>query len=332
MMPNMDSLISFVGIMLGLSLAITVINQVLSNVLALRGAALRWGMMTMLTELYRKDRIPHLEQVVDFILHHPLISDSATPHDWTSFVKTLTNPKTGFVSRLRNNWHVATALTFDELDRILKLSAKPETDISTPTEQWGHEESIKWLSQNLSLTNEWFSSTMNRVGQRFALHMRLCTVFSAFLLVFFTHIDTFQLFTELSQNPQAVAKFNVELDKISQGSAPDSENVQQMLELNDSWKNAGVEVVPRGIMQHFPWSLARVSPDLSFGERVSERLSLALGALDGLRSTTGLKHFFGMLLTAALLSLGAPFWFNQLKNVSSLKTVVAQKAEQAANK
>jgi hypothetical protein len=36
------------------------------------------------------------------------------------------------------------------------------------------------------------------------------------------------------------------------------------------------------------------------------------------------KHLWGMIFSAALLSLGAPFWFNALKSLASLRTKVAQ--------
>ena len=36
------------------------------------------------------------------------------------------------------------------------------------------------------------------------------------------------------------------------------------------------------------------------------------------------KHLWGMIFSAALLSLGAPFWFNALKTMASLRTKVAQ--------
>jgi len=36
-----------------------------------------------------------------------------------------------------------------------------------------------------------------------------------------------------------------------------------------------------------------------------------------------LSHFWGMLITAALLSLGAPYWYNILKNLTSLRPAVA---------
>ena len=38
-------------------------------------------------------------------------------------------------------------------------------------------------------------------------------------------------------------------------------------------------------------------------------------------------HFWGILFSAGLLSLGAPFWFNALKTLSSLRPIVANKEE-----
>jgi len=40
------------------------------------------------------------------------------------------------------------------------------------------------------------------------------------------------------------------------------------------------------------------------------------------------RAFWGLLASAALLSLGAPFWFNALKNLSNLQPVVAKKEHQ----
>ena len=39
-------------------------------------------------------------------------------------------------------------------------------------------------------------------------------------------------------------------------------------------------------------------------------------------------HFWGILFSAGLLSLGAPFWYNALKSLSALKPIVAKKEEQ----
>jgi hypothetical protein len=39
------------------------------------------------------------------------------------------------------------------------------------------------------------------------------------------------------------------------------------------------------------------------------------------------NHLFGLLLTAGLLTLGAPFWFNLLKNLTSLRPALANLIE-----
>ena len=45
------------------------------------------------------------------------------------------------------------------------------------------------------------------------------------------------------------------------------------------------------------------------------------------------SHFFGMLGAAMLLTLGAPFWFNLLKSLASLRSAVSEKIDQEnANK
>ena len=41
-------------------------------------------------------------------------------------------------------------------------------------------------------------------------------------------------------------------------------------------------------------------------------------------------HLWGVIASAALLSLGAPFWFNMLKSMSNLRPVLANKQAQEA--
>jgi hypothetical protein len=38
-------------------------------------------------------------------------------------------------------------------------------------------------------------------------------------------------------------------------------------------------------------------------------------------------HFWGVLASAALLSMGAPFWFNALKTLGNLRPMLASKAQ-----
>ena len=47
-----------------------------------------------------------------------------------------------------------------------------------------------------------------------------------------------------------------------------------------------------------------------------------------------MSHLWGMLITAGLLSLGAPYWYNILKNLTSLRPAMAKLIgqEEAAQK
>ena len=49
---TIEVILAFAGIMLGLSLAITVLNQLVSNALGSRGSTLKWGLVTMLQQLH----------------------------------------------------------------------------------------------------------------------------------------------------------------------------------------------------------------------------------------------------------------------------------------
>jgi hypothetical protein len=41
--------------------------------------------------------------------------------------------------------------------------------------------------------------------------------------------------------------------------------------------------------------------------------------------SVNMQNVFGVLMTALLLSFGAPFWFEQLKNVASLRSQLAER-------
>ena len=46
----------------------------------------------------------------------------------------------------------------------------------------------------------------------------------------------------------------------------------------------------------------------------------------------GTRNLLGILITVAFLSLGAPFWFNALKGLSNLRTVLADNEKKETGK
>jgi hypothetical protein len=47
-----------------------------------------------------------------------------------------------------------------------------------------------------------------------------------------------------------------------------------------------------------------------------------------LTEKSSMKNFLGVLLSAGLLALGAPFWYNALKTLTSLRPQVATRHDQ----
>jgi hypothetical protein len=309
---TIEVIVAFAGIMLGISLAITVLNQLVSNVFGMRGSALKWGLTTLLEQVHgvpmstpvkRNDRtVTHAANIVDFVLTHPLVSDSSVPET---------------IKRLQP-WRRATAIEFETLQRVLQHTANNKLAGLDPAKagEWSDEAARTWLSRNLVVTKEWFDAMMDRITQRFAMMMRMTTVVFALLLSFVFHINTFDLLHQLQQNPSAAGRINAQLDARIADLDPAKQNdelkrrVELLKSLQSELQGAQIAVYSENWQDLLPARLF---------------LKGRIGEL-----TLDFKGILGLLMTSALLGLGAPFWFNQLKNISSLRTVVAQKTAGAA--
>src|SRR5262249_48915692 len=52
----------------------------------------------------------------------------------------------------------------------------------------------------------WFDTAMDRVSQRFAVHVRIWTVVFSIAIAFALHLDTFRILTQLAANPDLRAQ------------------------------------------------------------------------------------------------------------------------------
>src|ERR1035438_2040289 len=76
MLEKLDTLIAFAVVMLGVSLMITILTQMVSSALGLRGSNLLWGIETLLKEL-APSLVGQTHDLAMQLLQHELISDSA---------------------------------------------------------------------------------------------------------------------------------------------------------------------------------------------------------------------------------------------------------------
>jgi hypothetical protein len=379
-LEHLDTVIAFVVIITGVSLMVTLLTQMASACLGLRGTNLRWGIATLLKQL-DPSLAPHAEQVSQAVLEHPLISDSTVSkaNCW-----------------LFRRWRLASAVRKDELIGILLLLLQPGRDRANPEVQKpagdlvsaageikklfpqdpsaGGEIVVPTLvsAENLAAgINKWFDSVMDRVSQRFAMHARIWTVSFSLLVAFALHLDTLRLFTQLSADSELRARLVSSADAlqkkadeilVTSGNAPAAVYVQGMQQListhaselqgiaapsgftdlagGKQWLAGQLKALntsnPDRWLQEFEASIPQTalrSEAEDFRSILKDKLQVQIVPDPYPHPfynywTPTWVHFWGVLASAALLSMGAPFWFNTLKILSNLRPVLANKQKQ----
>jgi hypothetical protein len=218
----------------------------------------------------------------------------------------------------------------------------------------------------------WFSSSMDRVSQRFVVQVRMWTVVFAFLLAFGAHLDSLRLLDQLWTNPEMRAALaNMRDGMLGEAKAilppagggaaslevPISPGILQ--EALERFKtshqalanNANIPAGTTTLQDAVAWLTGQAGMTAEAGaeyrkimigvlhdhaDKINEDL-LRAGAqiipnpYPGLLKYGGARNLLGVLVAAVFLSLGAPFWYNALKNLSNLRTVVASKEQQESS-
>lgn len=287
------------------------------------------------------------------MLTHPILSDS--------LLSGLENVPA--VGRLTRRWRLASAVRLEELVRILPLISQ------NPPSQGDLE--------------TWFSSTMDRVSQRFVQQMRIWTIVFSILLAFAAHLDVFRLFTQLSSDAELRSRLVASADTMTKQAAsilPSqpgggsaklsvvpgiySDQVKQLKTQEPvATKNLGNPPSFESREVAIEWLREQMSKDDSQAQRLvteyqqlvdaglkseADKLLDQSADIKSILAKTGYqlipdpypqpwykfapREFWGTLAAAGLLSLGAPFWFNALKTLSSLRPILATKEESEEKK
>lgn len=326
---HLDAVISFVVIISGVSLIVTSLTQLVSSTLGLRGTNLRWGIQTLLAEL-DPDLAPHAIEISQKVLRHPLISDSTLSSFQTRLVgrwklasairedelidilHRLAAPSTERGASSQEPWQAALRSAFDRLDRnaaeqvVVALrgaasgtgavSARATTDLLTETEM---------LSRGV---RDWFDPMMDRTSQRFAFHMRVWTVAFSFLIAFALHVDSLKILGDLSSNPDVRTRLVASADTLRNRADAVSAAPADTLAKDDvAQVRSAAESLRALLNDQFAMHLIQDSfPQPFYAYWKPSWL-----------------HLVGVLATAVLLCLGAPFWFNILKTLLNLRPVLA---------
>lgn len=176
-------------------------------------------------------------------------------------------------------------------------------------------------SEYLSKFNSWFDQSVDRVSNLFTQRVWLVTALVSLVLAFATQLDSIGLMNRLSVEDDLRTQLVTAALKEPEGRQPARLNAAEPAKTREDLvariNDAGYADLDRLGLVSLPDSpqtwLARWKPPAD-GEP-DKRLPL----------------FFGILLSAALLSLGAPFWYASLANLLKLRSMVARKEEAQRN-
>lgn len=217
--------------------------------------------------------------------------------------------------------------------------------------------------------NDWFDTVMSRASDRFALMTRYWTVAISLILVLYMGVDATHIYTTLKKDDALRAAWVAQVPALVEdaekmlGEKRCAGLAQRALEQRVAAADTN-EAVDKAITTAMPKSpaepLTRRAEGLAllekagqadqvkafdvayddlakkcFGDALAEvkKRSESLEKVDPLLiESRGLQNLPGMLLAWVLLSLGAPFWFNMLKSLSSLRPLIAERSDKAPTK
>ena len=361
LLHHVDTFIGIVVILLGVSMIVMVITQIISQIFNSRGSSLKKGLSVLLQNVAPglkdgidkvvKDKVKALEKkansVAKAILEHPMLSDSLIG----------TRP--------------ASAIRKGELVQVLDLLKEDPLvgdDVKNITK------SIDDFEKQVEI---WFNSTMVRVTQHFSAKMRVYTIITAFIVVFFLQLDLFQVYEKISTDAEVRAGLVGSVAAIQQHAnsilTPDTTQaaeldtlISRVKGINETLAQANFSLIPEQFFLscdagYLPPSLCKEetqegTPDAQAADstETEQEGTPDAQAADSTETETSPStdqpeepdnaevedetlfrislRWIGTLAMAALVSLGAPFWFNILGQFMSLRTILAGKIDKEDKK
>ena len=346
MLKSIDVLIGLVVVLLALSMAVTVITQCVTAIINSRGRHLRRGLVDLLQQLDPGLTAAVSDAVATRLLSHPLVSGSNTPLAayvpgsgavMTAIRRALGGARLGNVVHREEFtkllMHLATdgpsgldAQTMTALKTALRDNGIPDPEATLKDIRMAalrleqvNPDLSNVARQNLAILqkaesefvakiNNWYDQTMDRTSQRFTASTRAITFGGAILIAIGLQVDTVSLVNRLSADDKLRAALVDQAFVVNRDGAPTSQLSNQASAVTP------VASTDKDRAQRYDSFLAEYGlvklPSSNFNEW-----------------WTSLKNanYLGVLITALLLSLGAPFWFSALSSLLQLRSVLAVK-------
>jgi hypothetical protein len=384
MLQSIDTLIAFVVIMTVASLFVTILTQILSAALSLRGKNLANALaLTFQTIEPKIDEKAH--QLAVKILTDPLLSDSTltVKEKKKGLAKVPKRKKPWKFQDLAGAAQLASAIRGEEVYSALRRLKERKDKLGTENvsaEATALMETAEQILHALDQTpvgttiidarakfQKWFDSGQDRATQWFQLHTRSLTIAGSIFIALLLQLDAVEIFHFISTNAAARTALVASADAVvkTAGDAADEKGglikriadaatapgqprldlagikypdqlAEKLKERDGAAFNQAAfdDLVRRTSRAYFNEQRERVS-DLTREVSATGFEFIPVGywrwpTTDGATGhvTKFFRHAPGMALFAALLTLGAPYWFNMLKNLSSLRPALARTISQ----
>jgi hypothetical protein len=295
-MVFLESAIGVVFAFLVVSIFVTAVNELIAERLKLRAKQLEAGIMRMLGG--------DAEMTARLFSHPLVLLSSRSMAKGPSYIK-----KEDFSEVLLDL--ISSKGSLDALGGAYKATF----DLAKAVSEAPFPEEIKKLISSFSeaakadvsafkaKAEAWFDSSMERVSGWYNRKIRWISFFIGLAIACAANVDTIALASRMAVDQDSRAKIvSQALDYVNKG------QVQQA-----SDESARIKLIVDG-------DLARLQKDGIVGWGSGTRLFLFDGGASWILAINIFFKILGLLITAAAVSLGAPFWFDLLGKLANVRT------------
>lgn len=347
MLKTVDVLIGFSLVMLILSMAVTVVTQLVSSTLNTRGKSLKNGIQDLLQLLDRGLTPKDAAGIADTVLRDPKIGEPPWPFSKRRGLATAVHreeltklllsfaaaspvpaPAGGLQTKLRESLMLN---GIADPEAVLKAVRGTMLDLEKNfPEMADYQRQARALLEHatsdfLGKINAWFDQTIDRVSANFTFKARLISGIVALILAGVLQVDALAIINRLSVDDalrnELVKTALANPEKFAPPASPTVSEVKT------------TPVPPKESAQPAPAFAPAPDQDLKKvleGNKSNLQMLANLGILQVPKTVKEWKDKFvgalpGMILSVLLLSLGAPFWYRMLKDLIRLRSLISSK-------
>jgi hypothetical protein len=293
---SLDVGIGLILVYLILSLACTGFNEFVANLTRGRSTTLKEGLARLLEDPTIREKF----------YNHPLIRSLHRPGQHPSYI-----PSRAFAVALLDVVAPLATAGPRTLESVTQSLAKlPEGSLKqallTLAAQGGTE--LSSLQQNVET---WFNDVMDRVSGWYRSKVKYLTAAVAVVLAVGVNADTIRIGTVLANDPERLATVVQKAAEFANAGLPATPEPQP----SDSLHPTQPQVTAADLKR----SAAEVQARILQLSATGVPLGWAGDTVTGPPLVWVISKLFGLLITAAAISLGAPFWFDILSKAVNIR-------------